>query len=210
MRAQAAVATGVFDEAAGDAAQAGDAAEAFDTATNVEIAADALEQTFGGVQVGAEGWIGCLDVGYLVDEQEAGGSKLGSPGPQHGRRVGEVRQEQVAEEHVGGAGGEGCLRDVMLQEGNAICLLAACKVKERLRGVETDGLAGVERLGDEAGGEAGSAAEVDRQAGVRRYAAQEALDLGRKDVGEHAEAFGGGVVVAEGVGGVGQGNGFRE
>jgi len=112
----------------------------------------------------------------------------------------------VAEEHVGGAGGEGCLRDVMLQEGNAICLLAACKVKEWLRGVEADGLAGVERLGDEAGGEAGAAAEVDHEAGVGRDVAQEALDLGRKDVGKHAQAFGGGVVVAEGVGGVGHGD----
>jgi len=63
---------GVFDQAAGDSAQAGDAAEAFDTAADVEIAADALEQTFGGVQVGAEGWIGCLDVGDLVDEEKAG------------------------------------------------------------------------------------------------------------------------------------------
>ena len=45
-----------------------------DTAADVEVAADAVEHSFGGVQVGAEGRVGGLDVGDLVDEQEAGGA----------------------------------------------------------------------------------------------------------------------------------------
>lgn len=46
---------GVFDQAAGDAAQAGDATETFDSTGEVKVSADAIEQTFGGVEVAAKG-----------------------------------------------------------------------------------------------------------------------------------------------------------
>ena len=193
---------GVGDEAAGDSTKPRDATEEFNSPADVEVTALALEHALGRIEVTTEGRLGGLDVGCLIHQEEASRAQLRGPGTQGAPRVGDMRQQKVAEHHVRSRGGERRLANVVPREGDAIVRSAASHGQEALGGVQPDGLAGLEGLSYDAGGEAGAASEVDREPRFGRHVSQEAPDFRREDVGKQAQAFGGGVVVAEGVGGI--------
>ena len=152
---------GVGDEAAGDSTKPRDATEEFNAPADVEVTALALEHALGRIEVTTEGRLGGLDVGCLIHQEEASRAQLRGPGTQGAPRVGDMRQQKVAEHHVRSRGGERRLGDVVLREGDAIGGSAARHGQETVRGVQPDGLAGLEGLSYDAGGEAGAAAEID-------------------------------------------------
>jgi hypothetical protein len=123
------------------------------------------EQGAGHLQVAAQGRVGGVDPLDLVDQQQPAGGELGRPGGQGGRRVGEVAEQEPAEQQAGRAAGrEGDGSHVVDGEGDPGRGCGRRPGDERGRLVEAEGAPWPQDRGQQAGGVAGAAAEVDGQA----------------------------------------------
>jgi hypothetical protein len=169
------------------AGQAGWVGEVVQGRADLQGLAAGGKQGGGDVQVAAQGRVGGVDALDLVDQQQAARGELGRPGGEGRRWVGEVAEQQAAGEQVAGGHGNGArvtswtAKDI---PGGASAAARATNDADWSRP-----RARRQGRGQQAGGVAGAAAQVDGQAELAAgEVGQERVASRREEVGQQAEA----------------------